>query len=209
MCNGIYTLEALASYAVYRKERFSLQRGILIAAMILFLLMPFLFLLPDYEVDAVEKGERGLPVYTIQVHSLLPVGKVTAKINHHSLPVYEADADRDTVEPIRNGEMTVEVALINRQSLTSNYTVEDVDAKGPELSDSKVEENVVLLTVRDRGIGVDYREVYAVSETGALYYPISVNEEKGEIVFAYPEETWDVYIPDHIGNTLHLALTFE
>ena len=36
---------------------------------------------------------------------------------------------------------------------------------------------------------------------------LSTDAETGEILFPYPEENWDVYIPDHIGNTLHLAIT--
>ena len=58
-------MEALASYAVYRRERFTLQKGILTAGLIAFLLMPLLFLMPDFEVWGTDRGERGLPVYKI------------------------------------------------------------------------------------------------------------------------------------------------
>ena len=56
---------------------------------------------------------------------------------------------------------------------------------------------------------MDYREIWAMGASGTVYHPLETDEEKGEIVFAYPEEMWDVYIPDHIGNTLHLALTLQ
>ena len=82
-------MEALSAYAVYRRERFFLQRGVLTAGLIVFLLLPLLFLLPEFDVHSVDRGERGLPVYTIEVHSLLPVGKVTAKLGTHALPVYD------------------------------------------------------------------------------------------------------------------------
>ena len=202
-------MEALASYAVYRKERFSLQRGILIAGLVVFLLLPMLFLLPEYEVHGTDQGERGLPVYTIEVRSLLPVGRVTARLRSCSLPVYEAGAKEFTVEPTRNGTMTVSVELINRQGVRKEVSVQNVDAKGPELTGSEIQEGTLLLRFTDAGIGVDYREIYAVGTSGTVYYPSETNEETGEVLFLYPEEDWDVYVPDHIGNTLHLALTLQ
>ncbi len=200
-------IEALSSYAVYRRERFSLQRGILAASMILFLLLPGLFVLPKYQVTYQQEGERGLPVYQIDVHSLLPVGSVTAAMRQHRLPVYEAGRRSFTVEPIRNGELTIEVALINRQSVRTEEQVTDVDASSPQLKDSEVGEDTFLLHVEDSGIGVDYNGIYAVGASGSIYRPLSASAEDG-VLFSYPEEAWDVYIPDHIGNVLHLQVHF-
>jgi hypothetical protein len=52
---------------------------------------------------------------------------------------------------------------------------------------------------------VDYREIYAVSASGEVHYPVKASEEEG-VLFTYPDEAWDIYIPDHIGNTLHLSV---
>ena len=202
-------IEALAAYAVYRKERFSLQKGILIAAMILFLMLPLLFIAPAFEVSAIPEGERGLPVVRIDVASGLPVWKVLADINRHSLPVYEAGAFEYTVEPVRNGTITIEVTLINRQSLKKEIEMEDVDSDSPELTGSEIEKDEVILTVHDDGIGIDFREIYAQDREGHIYYPLSYDEETGVIIFEYPDDEWDVYIPDHIGNRLHLSFIFE
>ena len=201
--------EALSSYALYRKERFSLQRGVLAGALTLFLLVPLMFVLPRFEVSREAKGERGLPVYTVEVHSALPVGSVTARLRSRSLPVYEADRKRFTVEPIRNGTMTVRVELFNHQAVQNEYEVSEVDAEGPKLEDSRIGSDTVVLVVRDAGIGVNYRKITAIGISGAVYAPISTDEEKGEVLFSYPEEDWDVYIPDYIGNTLHLALSLK
>ena len=84
-----------------------------------------------------------------------------------------------------------------------------MDAEGPRLEDSRIGSETVLLVVRDAGIGVNYRKITAIGLSGATYAPISANEAKGEILFPYPEEDWDVYIPDYIGNTLHLALSLK
>lgn len=202
-------LEALSSYAVYRKERFSLQRAVIIGAMILFLALPFLFVLPKVKITQEEEGIRGLPVYTITVSALLPERSVTAGLQSHMLPVYEADAGSYTVEPTRNGTMTVSVELVNRQKITQNVPIKDVDAHGPVLTGSRTGEGRLFLYLEDEGIGIDYRDTLARTASGKLIRPESWNEDLGEIVFSYPEEPWDVYIPDYIGNTLHLALTFQ
>ncbi|MBQ9063091.1 MAG: hypothetical protein IJ121_09770, partial [Eubacterium sp.] len=200
-------IEALSSYAVYRKERLSLQRGVLIAAMVLFLLLPALFILPEYQVIYEQEGVRGLPVYRIDVHSLLPVGRVTAAMRQHQLPVYEAGSRSFTVEPIRNGELTIEVALVNRQTVQTAEQVTGVDAESPQLTGSEVGDDTFLMYVEDAGIGVNYSGIYAVGESGAVYKPVSASAEEG-VLFTYPDEAWDVYIPDHIGNILHLKVHF-
>ena len=199
-------MEALSAYVVYRRERFSLQRGVTAAALILFLLLPLLFTLPKVTVSVADKGERGLPVYTVDVRSLLPVYRVTARLRSHALPVYEASARQFTVEPTRNGNLTVTVELVNRQGVETRCTVTAVDARGPELGGSEIGTDTVLLYVEDAGIGVDFHEIYALDGRGLLHYPLETDSERGTILFPFPEEDWDVYIPDHIGNTLHIRL---
>ena len=198
-------METISSYAVYRKERFTLQRVIVAMALLVFMMLPLLFVLPSYTVSIEDNGSRGLPVYTVRVNSFLPVGRVLASIKDHALPVYEAGAREFTVEPTRNGSLDISVELINNQSVSTEHDVTSVDAEGPALVDSKTYSDGFMLKVSDAGIGVDYRDVYAVSESGEVHYPVTANEEEG-IVFTYPDETWDIYIPDHIGNTLHLSV---
>ena len=202
-------MEALSDYAVYRKERFNLQRIVLGAAMALFALLPVLFVLPDFEVVLNPAENRGLPVYTIDVHSLLPVERVAASQSTHYLPVYEASARRFTVEPTRNGKLHIEVELFNRQHLEKTVDVTEVDAHGPQLLDSKIEEDEVTLIVNDTGIGVNYHSIYAIDKKGSTYLPIAFDNEAGTVTFSFPDDNWDVYIPDHLGNVLHLAFTIS
>ena len=103
--------------------------------------------------------------------------------------------------------MTVEVELFNRQSVLSVLTVTGVDEEGPRLVDSRIMEDRIILYVEDDGIGVDFREIFAVGTSVAVYAPVSWNTEDGSVVFEYPGEDWDVYVPDHIGNMLHLSVT--
>ena len=202
-------MEALASYAVYRKERFTLQRTILIMLLVMFLLLPFLFINPVFEVSMVPEGLRGLPVYTVDVKSLLPVEKVTVRLKNHTLPVYESTARSYSVEPTRNGNLTIRVELFNRQAVEQEYQVEDVDHQGPKLLDYEVRDDQVFLKVTDDGIGVDFAEIYGMTGAGEMFYPLSVDKDSETVCFAYPNGNCDVYIPDHIGNTLHLSLTLE
>lgn len=201
-------MEALSAYAVYRKERFSLQRGILAISILVFMMLPMLFMIPGYSVSVEENGERGLPVYTVNVKSVLPVGKVLASLRNHNLPVYEAGAREFTIEPTRNGKLSITVELVNRQRTSGEYDVVNVDSQGPQLVDNETTDDYFIIKVEDAGIGVDYREVYATSKSGKVYYPVTSDAEEG-IVFEYPEEPWDIYIPDHIGNTLHLAISLK
>ena len=187
-----------------------LQKNILRAIIILFLLLPLLFIAPSFELSKIPKGERGLPVVSIDINPGLPVGMVIADVDGYSMPVYEAGAFDYSVEPTLNGVLTIEVELVNRQSLKKEMDMEDVDTEKPQLVDGRIEEeNAVILVVKDDGIGIDYRDVYAMDRDGNIYLPVSWDGEAGEIVFDYPKTDWDVYVPDHLGNILHLSFVFE
>ena len=198
-------LETLSSYTVYRRERFFAQRTILTAGLIIFMLLPVCFLTPDYSIRPGEEGIRGLPVYDVDVKSLLPVGKVNATIRKIELPVYEDGPRAFTIEPTGNGRMTVSVELINRQKLLKQVVVESVDAETPRLISNEAGEETITLRAEDDGVGIDYHSIYAQSASESRILPLEADAEKG-IVFPYPSESWDIYIPDHLGNTLHLNL---
>ncbi len=202
-------MEALSAYTVYRSERFHLQKGILAAVLVMFFLLPFLFVRARFTADMQEDGLRKLPVYTVRVENVLPVHSVKARQKNRMLPVYEADAKTFTIEPTRNGTLRISVELFNRQETTMTTDVQGVDRKGPDFLGSEVLDGRVFLYVGDEGIGVDYDGVYAANGAGIRIQPAETDPDTGTVVFPYPEEAWDVYIPDHIGNTLHLALKFE
>lgn len=198
-------VEDLTSYTVYRKERYNVQRAILAAGLAVFMLLPLCFVLPELSLQESGSGTRGLPVYDVSVKSILPVGRVLATIREVELPVYEVSGKEYTVEPTGNGRMTVSVELINRQKAMKQVDVDAVDSSAPRLTDNKPGKDTITLTAVDDGIGVDYHGIYAETGSGAKIKPLSADEESG-IVFPYPEEDWDIYIPDHLGNTLHLSL---
>ena len=201
-------VEDLSSYAVYRKERFTVQRVILAVGLVLFMLLPLCFVLPEFVIAEGGSGNRGLPVYDVNVKSFLPVGKVLATIREIELPVYEGGAKEFTIEPTGNGSMIVSVELINRQKTQQRVKVDSVDSEAPHILGSKGGKDTITLTAEDNGIGVDYHGIYAETGSGEKILPLSADEETG-IVFVYPKEDWDIYIPDHLGNTLHLSLKLD
>ena len=198
-------VEDLSSYAVYRKERFNVQRGIIAAWLFIFALLPLCFVMPSIEVGETGRGTRGLPEYDVSVRSLLPVGRVVATINDIELPVYEASGREYTIEPTGNGTMTVSVELINKQKAEMQVEVTDVDSEPPRLVDTVISDDTITIMTADDGIGVDWRGVYAETASGERVMPLSADEKNG-IVFDFPTEEWVVSIPDHLGNTLRLNL---
>ena len=202
-------MQALTAYSSYRRERFVLLKTALVIAIILFLLLPFMFIPPRYEVTKTDMGDRKLPVYSVDVKSLLPVRSVVASMDGRPLPVYEEDRKHYTIEPTRNGKLEVTVGLFNHQQKSHIVEVTTVDAEGPKLTGSSTDGKTVTLKVEDEGIGVDYEGVYAHDGSGTLIKPVSYDKDKGEVVFAYPKEKIDVYIPDNIGNTLHISMKIK
>lgn len=200
-------IEALSPYVVYRKERYGIQRGMLISILAVLLLLPFLFIDARFAVTAEAAGERNLPVYRIEIQSLIPVHRVTAQVKGLPLPVYPDGDYNYIVEPVRNGDMTVEVGLINRQYTARDVDVTDVDNKCPALLMDRIQGDRVYLYVEDEGTGIYLEDAYAETGSGERIEPILRDNTKGLLVFGYPEEDVSVYIPDCIGNILQLSMT--
>ena len=83
-------LEVLTSYSNYRRERFALQRLVLIIIMVLFFLLPVLFIAPTLSIQELPTAVSADPVYELRVTSAFPpVSRVTATIDGRNIPVYE------------------------------------------------------------------------------------------------------------------------
>lgn len=199
-------LEVLESYAQYRYERFALQKTLLIVIMVLFCMLPLLFIAPDYTLE--EQAESAhTPVYELKIHNrMMPIRYVTAKINGESIPVHDKGNRVYSVEPDTNGTVTVRVELSNRQYVEKTIGVTTVDTEIPELVQSELVEDKARLHVEDNASGIDYDAIYAIDNGGTRIYPVSVDEEKGIITFDFQGEEIHVYIPDHAENVLQLLL---
>lgn len=201
-------LSVLTSYSNYRKERFLLQKIILLIVFLLFCTLPFWFVPATFTVDTTVSDNRYDPTYEVSVHtSLIPVERVTATMGGHNIPVYETASHVYQIEPDANGELVITVVLKNHQYNTCTLTVDEVDTKAPVLlSNQQIGDNIALF-VKDADSGIDYTGIYALNSSGERILPVSYNEETGEIDFTYPEEALNIYIPDHAKNVLHLILS--
>ena len=201
-------LSVLASYSNYRKERFILQKILLVLVFLLFLLVPFLFIPPVFSVETVAATGRYDPVYEVTVKTpLMPVNRVTATLGGHNVPVYETANHVYQIEPDANGELVITVVLANHQSNQQSFVISDVDTKTPVLLSNQQEGDTIALMVEDADSGIDYSGIYAIDPEGHKIKPLSYDENTGKIVFTYPEEALNIYIPDKADNVLHLILS--
>ena len=208
MENNSIPLEVLASYSNYRKERFTLQRTILVIIMALFVLVPLLFIPAAFTIKADETLDRNYnPVYRLTVDSLMLVDRVSASIDGFNIPVYEVDSHVYSIEPSRNGEMEVTVTLINRQTLTQYVEVTGVDREVPTALSCNKEGNKLYLYLSDDGSGVDFSKIEAMDLDGKEIEPIGADEEAGYVILPAASDTINVYVTDLAGNRLQLILT--
>lgn len=203
-------LEVLTAYSSYRKERFALQRTIIVIVMVLFLLLPMLFIAPSFTVTTADAETfTSTPSFNVSVEGFMPVARVTATIDGRNIPVYEVDAHQYSVEPFTNGLMKVSVTLINRQQLTHYVTVGNVDMESPVIVSNDSDGENIYLNLSDTGSGINFDKVKAIDTKGNVIPPVYCDESSGRIGFAYPEDSLNVYIEDNAGNTLQLVLSIK
>lgn len=199
-------LEVLTSYSSYRKERFSLQRTILAVIMVLFLLLPTLFIAPSFTIEEPEDSYNSAPVYQMTVDSMLPITRVTASINGHNIPVYEIDARKFSIEPSINGRMEVTITLFNHQSMTQYVNVGKVDTEAPVLVSNDTDSEMIYLNLSDTGSGINFDSIKAIDSQGNTITPNYIDESKGRVGFPYPADSMNVYVSDYADNTLQLVI---
>ena len=200
-------LEVLTSYSNYRKERFAFQRTVLLIILILFLMLPFLFISPTFTLESADNSYTSTPAFHISVDTFMPVSRVTATIDGHNIPVYEMDAHEYSIEPTMNGRMLVTVTLINHQKVTHFIDVGNVDMEAPVIVSNDWDGTNIYLNLSDADSGINFEEIKAVDEKGNTFAPVDYDEATGRVAFLYPESSLNVYIPDNAGNTLQLVLS--
>lgn len=200
------SLKTLISYSHYRRERFSFQKVLLVIIILLFCLLPFLFLTPEVHVSLADAGTAWEPVYHISVDCLLPVSRVCADLDGKSLLVTASDRHTYTVAPKINGTLTVSVTLANHQYRTETVAVTSVDTTAPACSSYEQTAGRVVLSLTDDSSGVDYGQITALDADGHRVMPLESDPDSGMVYFPVPQVSLDIYIPDRAGNTLHLLV---
>lgn len=196
-------LEALTSYANYRKERYTLQRTTILIVLVLFMLLPLLFI--TAKIIIAVNNEQENPVYAVKVDSTIPVGQIIAKINGKNVPIYEVAPNEYIVQPGTNGELSVSVTLINRQITSAEVTVDNVDTETPYLVSTDSLPTGIALYLHDADSALDADNITVVDENGE---PVAFDyfADKEMMFLAYPDSTLEISVPDMRGNTLRIRL---
>ena len=204
-------LETLASYSEYRREKHGLAKTVLIIMLLIFVALPFCFISPEFTITPLPADDpTRLPVFEVNVDGFLPINLVTASVEGHGLTVFETGDRSFSIEPSQNGIMKVKVKLANRQYAVKEIKVEGIDLAAPTLVSDEVTGGMLRLLVTDDGT-IDYENIFALYNsdlTGQnLIRPVEYSEVGGLVVFEFPTESMNVFIPDFAGNTLQLVIT--
>ena len=202
-------LSVLKSYSNYRRERFLLQKVLLVIILFFFCMVPLFFIAPNMQLILKDHGTNGKPAYELVVDTFIPVSRITASIGGSNIPVYEVADKTYSIEPTLNGTMTVTVTLKNRQFASITCEVSGVDTTSPVVLSDKQVGDQIYLYLSDPGSGVDYDNISALDIDGNEVEPVSFDEGGNYIIFDYPEKSLNIYVPDKAGNTLHLILTIR
>lgn len=199
-------LEALTSYANYRKEKYTIQRTLIIAILLLFLFLPLLFVSAKIIIAVRLEKENENPVYDVSVSSIVPVDSITVMMNGRTVPVYKAGSHDFVIRPIDNGDMAVSVTLINKQISQEEHNVSGIDVTGPVLVSVDTSESEVILTIEDSESGLSPDGVTLVLADGTSY-PFLFDPEAGTVTFMYPPEPVTLTAGDMKGNPLTVQIT--
>lgn len=203
------SLEVLQSYSHYRRERHLLQKGIILIVVLLFLMLPLLFITANVEVGWVQGTPPGSPVVQITAKSVVPVESVTASMGQYTLEVYQVADGLYRIHPNRNGTLLVTVTLANKQFTEHVIEVTNVDVDPPQLVGSQLVGDELEIFFTDTVSGLDYDGIYAVDKSGHVVYPLRYNRETMSVTFAYPESYLNIFVSDTCKNTLQLVLTVQ
>lgn len=201
-------LRKLANYSMYRRERYSFQKCLLILVLLVFVALPLLFIPPVIAVNTTENENGNTDKFVVRVDSwLIPVRTVTAALNGRPISVYETDSRTYTVIPTENGILEVRVVLANGQYNLSSTEITNVDTTRPEFVSSSREGDDLVLNVFERGSGLDEAAISAVTVSGKKVYPRFVDSENQRIYFNFPTEGMQITVPDKNGNKLELVIS--
>lgn len=198
-------LDVLLSYANYRKEKYTFQKTAIIFVLVLFMLLPLLFVTAEILIAVNFSKENSNPEYTVTVAPFIPVDSISVKMNGRTVPIYEVNSHEFVIKPTDSGEMSVTVTLFNQQTSTDIISVEGVDTTPPTLVSVDTEDDKVSVNVEDTESGVDYSGITAVNTEGESV--VWTHDEANDLLLLdYPSSVVTIFVPDMRGNVLTVKL---
>ena len=202
-------LEVLTSYSNYRKERYVAQKFILAVIMILFFLLPILFVAPKFTLAQYEGEIPGNPYVELITTHLVPTDKIEASMDGTKMPVYEMADGTYHVVPNKNGTLEVTVTLITDQRTTKSIDITGVDTISPVLLSSKQEDGFLTIYFEENSGVLDYENIYAKSADGSTIKPAAYDETALSVTFACPKESLNIFVSDKAQNTLQILVSLK
>ncbi len=197
-------LDVLTTYVVYRKDRYRFQKTGLIVIMLLFLILPVFFYVPEVSLESQGTDEQTEMI--LHVDSLFPIQDVKAFTDGKINPVSEVEKGVYKIHPSVNGEMLVEVTVWNGQKVTTSTTIDCFDTESPYLKENYVEDGKLYLLFADDQSGIDFSTLQIISETGIELTADIADTDKGEVIIEIPTESLEIYLEDRKGNLLQLSI---
>lgn len=138
----------------------------------------------------------------ITVDSYGPVKSIYIVSDGKEIPVVSTDKSGEYMVRVEdNGFFQVEVVLQNGRRASQDFEVFIIDKEIPELFwyDWNTENKTFYCLVSDDLSGVDYSKIYQEDQNGRQY-PISWNEDTGEVEFQLLEVPFIIQLYDKGGN---------
>lgn len=188
-------LEYIQEYDIYRGRRTSTMRWIIAIAALVLIAVPLLFLNPDVKVEKSQSSNKytGLPSYSLEVSSMMPVRSVVATVTNkegsQAVPVMQENENTYTLLPRTDGKMTVTVKTAGRGIRKSSVKVRSFDTWPPVLVSTSSKDGHLILHLSDKGSGVDFSRITAEDEEGNKVDVLSSDSENNTVTFDYPEKS--------------------
>ncbi len=197
---NLIPVETLEQWGNYKKPAFNIGRAISYIFTVILILLPLLFFTPTIVAERTNVTVASSAEYDIHIKTLIPIGKVTAKLDGVPVGISEKGNHEYIVDVENNGTLVITATAINGQKVSRTCEVTHIDKDKPELKDFYSKDGKVYLTVIDAFSGIDYNHISGLT-------PESYNSDSGLIVFAIPKTPSQVVIPDMSGNELTLLLS--
>ena len=199
------SLRTLVTLGSYRKQRYAAQRVVSYGILVLFLLLPLMFVVADFVVSDKGDGEG----YSLHMEdTLFGESSVTARMEDGSyVAVQVGENGNYNLLPSKDGIMEVHVKLPNRQETVQYIPVSGVDMERPEYIGYRVigSNEELWVFVRDGDSGVDFSTVTVNGQKSGF----RCDEQIGCICLPFPEEDLFISVMDKLGNELELELTLN
>lgn len=193
-------LESIMDYSNYRRQRSLFEQSIIYFVLILFMLLPILFITGTLVWSFDSSGAT----YTFSADSPIPAESISASMGNHAVPASLLDDGSFLLSPNRNGEMHVTITLKNQQELSATINVTDVDDVLPAFSGLHLENGFFYLSVSDEGSGINADKITVADETGIPVQGWRFDAESSRVIIPYTESTILVNVPDMNNNVLRL-----